>query len=66
MAHKKLCRKDGIHIKLTQAGILPFLIEEVMQSLGYMNAYKIKNVYEKVDEFVEKVKNIQKSYVNSI
>ena len=66
MAHKKLCRKDGIHVKLTQADILPFLVEEVMQSLDYMNAYKVRNVYEKLDEFVEKIKNIQNSYVNSI
>ena len=66
MSHRRLCWKDGIHIRLTNAGILPFLVEEIMQSLDYMNAYKIKNVYDKLDEFVGKIKDIQKSYIESI
>jgi len=57
---------DSVEKALIKANILKFLVDEIVDSMYYLNLYKAKNVYDNVDYLVEKMKKINDDYVAKI
>ncbi len=51
---------------LLENKILGFLVDEVAYSLYYMNPYKVKNVYEQLDNLINSLREIQNNYITSV
>ncbi len=64
--NKKKYWKIKIISALENENILWFIIEEIWDSLEYLNVYKIKNVYENLDSFVNRIKLINENYIKAI
>lgn len=58
--------RNSIIEELEEIGIMPFIIEEVWYSLAYLNYYKLKNIVDNMEVFVNEIKNINKEYYESI
>ncbi len=54
--------KEKIIQSLQQAGIIWFIIQEVEDSLDYLNKYKLKNIVDNLDLFVKDMEKISNSY----
>jgi len=52
--------------KLKDAGIMPFIIEEVSYSLNYLNYYKLTNIKDNIDLFIDKITNLNQQYYKSL
>jgi len=52
--------------ELKKHNIMPFILQEVEDSLSYLNKYKLKNVYKNMDIFVKKLLSISNMYKKSI
>jgi len=63
---KQVYLRNKILDKLTDAGILDFLIIEVISSIDYLNYYKTKSVYDKIDNLIQELKEIQKDYIDDL
>ena len=63
---KKDLWKEEIISKLEKENILWFIVEEVKDSLDYLNPYKMKNVYENLDQLVLALKQIEQSYIEGL
>jgi arginine repressor len=60
---QKLYWQNEIIARLEKAGILKFLINEVADSLDYLNLYKVKNVYNGIDKLITTLKEMQTNYM---
>jgi len=63
---KQIYLRNEILDKLTQAGILDFLVIEVISSVNYLNYYKTKSIYDRIDELIKELKEIQKDYIEDL
>jgi len=63
LKEQKLYWQNEIIAKLEKAGILKFLINEVADSLDYLNLYKVKNVYNGIDKLITTLKEMQTNYM---
>jgi len=63
---KKDLWKEEIISKLEKENILWFIVEEVKDSLDYLNPYKMKNVYENLDQLIFALKQIEQSYIEGL
>ena len=54
--------KEKIIKELNNTGIIWFLIQEVEDSLDYLNKYKLQNIIDNLDLFVEDIKKLSNSY----
>ena len=66
MKDKKDLWKEEIISKLEKENILWFIVEEVKDSLDYLNPYKMKNVYENLDQLIFALKQIEQSYIEGL
>ncbi len=66
LKEQKLYWQNEIIAKLERKWILWFLIEEIKDSLEYLNAYKVKNVYENVDLLLADLSAIQTTYLKEL
>jgi len=63
---QKLYWQSKIIAELKKKGILGFLVEEISDSLNYLNSYKVKNVYENLDLLIADLSNIQTNYIREV
>ena len=66
MKEKRDLWKEKIISKLKKENILWFIIDEIEDSLDFLNPYKIKNVYENVDQLILSLKQIEQSYIKGL
>jgi len=52
--------------RLNKENILWFIVEEVEDSLDYLNKYKLKNIENNLDSFILNLKKVNENYVNSL
>jgi len=59
MSKKSLSKiRDSIINGLENTEIMPFIIEEVSYSLSYLNYYKLTNIQNNMDLFIENITNL--------
>ena len=58
--------REYIVYRLYKAGIMWFILDEVDDSLIYLNKYKLKNIFDNVDEFVKHMKIVNQNYIDSL
>ena len=60
--------KEKLKQKIVQAlnkeGIIWFIVQEVEDSLDYLNKYKLQNIVDNLDLFVNDIKRLSNSYEN--
>ena len=67
MSKKNLTKiREMIINKLKDSGIMPFIIEEVSYSLNYLNYYKLTNIKDNIDLFIDKITNLNQQYYKSL
>jgi len=67
MSKKNLTKiREMIINKLKDSGIMPFIIEEVNYSLNYLNYYKLTNIKDNIDLFIDKITNLNQQYYKSL
>jgi len=66
MKEKKEFWKSEIIARLEKEEIVWFIVDEVRDSLDYLNPYKIKNVYENLDKFVTSLKELSSNYITKL
>jgi len=62
MKEKKELWKNEIIARLEKEQILGFIIDEVRDSLDYLNPYKMQNVYKNLNTLVSSLKDLTKNY----
>lgn len=63
---KRKILKKNIISALEKENIMLFIIKEVDYSLNYLNYYKLKNIVDNMDLFIEKISKLNKAYYESI
>lgn len=58
-------RQDIIK-KLKEKDILPFILNEIEDSLDYMNKYKLQNILKSIDQLSKHLETLDKNYKNSL
>lgn len=58
--------RQDIMKKLEEYDILPFILDEIEDSLDYMNKYKLQNIIKNIESLAKKLENLNKSYKNSL
>jgi len=66
MKDKKEFWKSEIIARLEKEEIVWFIVDEVRDSLDYLNPYKIKNVYENLDKLVNSLKELSSNYITKL
>ena len=56
--------KQKILNKLVKENLLNIILEEINDSLDYLNKYKLQNIYDNINYFVEDLKNINLNCIN--
>lgn len=52
--------------ELKNYDIMPFIMDEISYSLSHLNQYKLTNIKENMDIFVERIINLNQNYCNSL
>ncbi len=64
MMSEKQKLKQKILNKLEKEKFLNIILEEIDDSLDYLNKYKLKNIYDNINSFIEELKVINMSCIN--
>ncbi len=56
--------KQKILNKLVKENLLNIILEEINDSLDYLNKYKLQNIYDNINYFIEDLKNINLNCIN--
>jgi len=56
--------KQKIIKKLEDEGFVSIIIDEVFDSLDYLNKYKLKNIYDNIAYFVEDLKVLNIKFID--
>ena len=64
MMSEKQKLKQKILNKLKKEKFLNIILEEIDDSLDYLNKYKLKNIYDNINSFIEELKVINMSCIN--
>ena len=64
MMSEKQKLKQKILNKLGKEKFLNIILEEIDDSLDYLNKYKLKNIYDNINAFIEELKVINISCIN--
>ncbi len=59
-------KRENIIIKCEKYDIMPFIIDEISDSLAYLNQYKIANIQDNIDCFIDKIISLNNNYCNSL
>ena len=66
MKEKKEQWKQEIIARLEKENLMWFIVDEIRDSLDYLNPYKVKNVYENLDRLVTELKEINANYIRKL
>ena len=66
MKEKKEQWKKEIIARLEKENLMWFIVDEIKDSLDYLNPYKVKNVYENLDQLVMSLKEINENYIKKL
>ena len=58
--------KEKIIEAIKNLDIMWFIVEEVEDSLDYLNKYKLLNIYENIESFLIDIKNVNENYIKSL
>jgi len=58
--------RESVINTLENANIMPFIIEEVNYSLHYLNYYKLTNIQDNINLFIDKITNLNQQYCKSL
>ncbi len=56
--------KQKILNRLVKENLLNVILEEINDSLDYLNKYKLQNIYDNINYFIEDLKNINVNCIN--
>ncbi len=56
--------KQKILNRLVKENLLNVILEEINDSLDYLNKYKLQNIYDNINYFIEDLKNINLNCIN--
>jgi len=56
--------KQKILNRLKQEQLVNIILEEITDSLDYLNKYKLQNIYDNINYFVADLKKVNLSFVN--
>ena len=66
MKEKKEQWKQEIIARLEKENLMWFIVDEIRDSLNYLNPYKVKNVYENLDRLITELKEINENYIRKL
>jgi len=66
MKEKKEQWKQEIIARLEKENLMWFIVDEIKDSLDYLNPYKVKNVYENLDRLITELKEINANYIRNL
>jgi len=46
--------------------VMWFIVDEIEDSLDYLNKYKLKNIYDNLPEFIKEIKQLNEKYIKSL
>lgn len=49
--------------EIEKYNIFSFIVEEIENSLVYINKYKLQNIYDNINEFIEDILKINQDYI---
>lgn len=49
--------------EIRKYNIFSFIVEEIENSLVYINKYKLQNIYDNINEFIEDILKINQDYI---
>lgn len=52
--------------EIKKENLMWFIVEEVEDSLDYLNKYKLKNIYDNLSNFIEELKQLNQNYIKSL
>jgi len=52
--------------EIKNENLMWFIVEEVEDSLDYLNKYKLKNIYDNLSNFIEELKQLNQNYIKSL
>jgi len=52
--------------EIKKENLMWFIVEEVEDSLDYLNKYKLKNIYDDLSNFIEELKQLNQNYIKSL
>lgn len=54
---------EKISEEIRKYNIFSFIVEEIENSLVYINKYKLQNIYDNINEFIEDILKINQDYI---
>jgi len=55
---------EKISEEIWKYNIFDFIVEEIENSLVYINKYKLQNIYNNINEFIEDILKINQDYID--